>query len=57
LRPLCTICASARLNSVQCRLHPCGCVPWNSNFQPSDVTCHLVAIRDLQSGSATGLTF
>lgn len=43
--PLCIICASVRPNSVYWRLLPSGGRPWNSSIQPSDVTCHLVAVR------------
>jgi hypothetical protein len=36
---------SVRLNSVHWRLLPTCGGPWNSNVQPSDITCHLEAVR------------
>jgi hypothetical protein len=39
------ICASVRLNSVQCSFLPSEGIPWNSSVQPSDITHHLVAVR------------
>jgi len=43
--PLYNIRASVRPNSVFWRFLPSGGRPWISNIKPSNVTCHLVAVR------------
>jgi len=47
--PLYTIRASLRPNSVFWRFLPSGGRPCISNIKPSDVTCHLVAVRGTQT--------
>ena len=49
LRPLYITCPFVKLNSVCRRSLPYGGVPWNSNVQPSNVTCILVAVYETPS--------
>jgi len=46
LRPLYIICPFVKLNSVCCRPLPYDGFSWNSNVQPSNVTCILVAVYE-----------
>ena len=55
LCPLYTICASMRLNYLQCSILPSGDIPRNSSVQPSEVRCHLLVAHKLQHGSVTGV--